>query len=312
MRRYFAYGSNMCADQMAQRCPAAVQAGIADLKGWQFAVNRRGVATLIEDRNASSVGLLWDVTHACEASLDRYEGVAAGHYRKTELTVAGRSTLVYLAADSRPGMPRLGYLERILAASCRLGVAASEIATWARPVQLWLVNEVLANYRLDRDGIHGLGHWLRVRANGLALATRTPGANADVIELFALLHDSCQHDDYRDTGHGERSAGYVKELANQGLVRLAPEHLDQLIAACSGHDSGDVSADATIGCCWDADRLELSRLGRRPKTHLLSTEAARDVRLQAEAWQRGQELRVHSSWLSDWGLNKVSTMTAAE
>jgi hypothetical protein len=31
----------------------------------------------------------------------------------------------------------------------------------------------------------------------------------------------------------------------------------------------------TIGCCWDADRLDLSRVGIEPDTELMSTDAGR-------------------------------------
>jgi hypothetical protein len=134
-RRYFAYGSNMCAEQMAERCPGAIASGVAELPGWRFAINRRGVATLLKDPDACAAGLLWDLSAACEVALDRYEGIAGGHYRKLEMAVGGSQALVYLAADSRPGMPRSGYLERILTACDQLGIPTAEIASWARPVQ---------------------------------------------------------------------------------------------------------------------------------------------------------------------------------
>jgi hypothetical protein len=37
-----------------------------------------------------------------------------------------------------------------------------------------LVEIVLRDYALPTSGTHGLTHWLRVRANGLALAAATP------------------------------------------------------------------------------------------------------------------------------------------
>ena len=44
-------------------------------------------------------------------------------------------------------------------------------------------------FRLDWRGIHGAGHWARVRYNGLSLARQT-GANPHVVESFAFLHDA--------------------------------------------------------------------------------------------------------------------------
>jgi uncharacterized protein len=46
---------------------------------------------------------------------------------------------------------------------------------------------------------------------------------------------------------------------------------------------GQVADDPTIGACWDADRLNLWRVGKTPDPRLLSTAAARDPDLIAEA-----------------------------
>ena len=130
-------------------------------------------------------------------------------------------------------------------------------------------------------GIHGTGHWLRVLENGRTLAAATPGADPALVELFALLHDSRRHDEAGDPGHGERAAAFVRALAAEGALELGPERVALLAAACARHERGEVSADPTIGCCWDADRLELARLGRRPIARLLSTVIARDPAIQS-------------------------------
>ena len=122
-RRYFAYGSNLSVGQMVKRCPAAVRGEVAALPGWRFVINRRGVATIVPDREAQVMGLLWDLTPACEMALDGYEGVAKGHYEKRSLAVGGTPTLVYIATESAPGAPRDAYLEGILAAARALGMA---------------------------------------------------------------------------------------------------------------------------------------------------------------------------------------------
>ena len=131
------------------------------------------------------------------------------------------------------------------------------------------------------------GHWLRVLENGRTLAAATPGADPALVELFALLHDSRRLDEDGDRGHGERAAAYVRDSRGEGMLDLGSERVALLAAACARHEMGEVSADPTIGCCWDADRLELARLGRRPIARLLSTAAALDPGIQAAAWQRG-------------------------
>ncbi|CAH0193432.1 gamma-glutamylcyclotransferase family protein [Roseomonas sp. CECT 9278] len=57
-RRYVAYGSNLCAVQMAQRCPQAVAGEVVSLPGWCFVINRRGVATILPDDAAEVTGLV--------------------------------------------------------------------------------------------------------------------------------------------------------------------------------------------------------------------------------------------------------------
>ncbi|WP_369407865.1 gamma-glutamylcyclotransferase family protein [Roseomonas rosulenta] len=307
-RRYLAYGSNLCAVQMAQRCPQAVPGEVVSLSGWRFVINRRGVATLLRDEVATAYGLIWHLTEACERALDRYEGVAKDIYRKEMIEAGGGPALVYLAGEQRPGQPRPGYLEGILAAAARLGLPETcreDLAAWRRPVMPWLVEKVLSDYALDLHGIHGPAHWLRVRENGLTLAAMTAGADAAVVELFALLHDCRRWDEGYDTGHGERAAKHVRQLAADGLLRLDRARLDLLAEACAGHEHGRTSADPTIGCCWDADRLELSRLGRRPIARFLSTKAAHDTEVQRAAWQRGTAMELPAAPAGVWGLTKV-------
>ena len=133
-RRYLAYGSNLCADQMAWRCPAAVPGEVLRLDGWRFIINGEGFATLLPEGGSVAWGLVWHLTEACEAALDTYEGVETGEYRKVEWHVGGAPALVYLAADQRPGLPRAGYLERILAGAAAWGVPPdylAELGNWA-------------------------------------------------------------------------------------------------------------------------------------------------------------------------------------
>lgn len=170
-------------------------------------------------------------------------------------------------------------------------------------IQPALVAEVLATYRLHLGGLHGPGHWLRVLANGRALALRTAGSDLAVVELFALLHDSRRENEGRDSQHGERAAAFAIALSERGRLGLAPHQLDRLAAACARHEHGGVSPDPTIGCCWDADRLELSRLGRRPLAELLSTTAALDADLQKAAWERGLDEEINATHAAEWGLD---------
>lgn len=115
---YFAYGSNLCVTQMAQRCPGAINPRPARLDGHDWLINQRGVAT-VEPLDGYQVhGVLWHVTDHDLAALDSAEGVP-GPYRRDRLTVhtvdGPAPAWVYIDHRVDPGPPRPGYLERILA-----------------------------------------------------------------------------------------------------------------------------------------------------------------------------------------------------
>jgi uncharacterized protein len=166
-----------------------------------------------------------------------------------------------------------------------------------------LIAAVLRGYRLHLAGLHGPGHWLRVLANGRVLARNTPGADREVVELFVLLHDCCRENDGRDSQHGERAAFLATALCDAGQLALPPPRRDLLAAACARHEHGGTSPDPTIGCCWDADRLDLSRIGRRPLDALLSTAASRDPALRHAAWERGIDEEIDAALAGEWRLD---------
>ena len=150
-----------------------------------------------------------------------------------------------------------------------------------------LIATVRAQFALDWDGIHGIEHWERVRKNGLHLA-RTTGANATVVELFAYLHDSRRSNDWEDHGHGARAAVYLRTLRGR-YFDISEEELDLLAYACRHHSDGLMEADVTVQTCWDADRLDLGRVGIRPDPRYLCTAAARDPDLLTWAYRRSLE-----------------------
>ncbi len=139
-RIYFAYGSNMDPRQMRVRCPDAIRFGRGTLEGYRFLINRRGVATIEKDRRSSVMGVLWDLTPRCETSLDRFEGIVWGFYRKVETTVCDDDgyecpALVYIDPVRERGLPREGYLEKVLLGARRAGIPMDNFATylnWAR------------------------------------------------------------------------------------------------------------------------------------------------------------------------------------
>jgi hypothetical protein len=127
-RRYFAYGANIIAADMAHRCPAAREIGMAVLPGWRFVVGRRGYGTIVPDQAARVVGVLWSLTPACERTLDAFEEIDGGLFRRDNILLAGEPVLVYLALDPTPGRPRAGYLEPVIAAAVARGFPEDYVA----------------------------------------------------------------------------------------------------------------------------------------------------------------------------------------
>jgi uncharacterized protein len=156
-----------------------------------------------------------------------------------------------------------------------------------------LMRVVRAQYRLDWHGHHGVAHWARVHRHGLEIGTLV-GADLRVVELFAVLHDSQRHNEGRDPDHGQRAADYAHWL-NGRCFELETAAMDLLEQACRTHTGGRGPAPATVHACWDADRLDLGRVGITPDPHYLSTLPARQwPRIDAAiAWSCGVSRRAH-------------------
>lgn len=149
-----------------------------------------------------------------------------------------------------------------------------------------LIALLIGQASLDWRGVHGVAHWARVRAIGLRLAART-GADARVVELFAFLHDSCRDNDGHDPDHGSRAADLARQL-NDRFLYLDSHRLSLLAIACRDHTRGYTSGDVTVLTCWDADRLDLGRIGIVPHPEHLCTDAARDPQMIGWAHARSR------------------------
>jgi uncharacterized protein len=158
-----------------------------------------------------------------------------------------------------------------------------------KPVSKELIELVRKEFVLPWYGIHGIPHWVRVRDNGLRLAKVTH-ANADVVELFAFLHDSKRLSDGKDLEHGRRAAEFIRTLGNS-LVTLADQDFKCLVFACERHSDGLIEADVTIQTCWDADRLDLGRVGIKPDAHYLCTLAAQEQTMIEWAFLRSRQTK---------------------
>lgn len=105
---YIAYGSNLNLEQMAHRCPTAKVAGDSKLTGYQlrFRGGRHGAVATVEKKRGGSVPILvWEITPADEAALDRYEGWPHLYRKETvrvRLNGKSVSAMIYIMNEGRP------------------------------------------------------------------------------------------------------------------------------------------------------------------------------------------------------------------
>ena len=139
-------------------------------------------------------------------------------------------------------------------------------------------------FRLNfHDGVHGVSHWSRVWFHGRRIA-QTLDVNPAIVAWFAYLHDSQRHNDHRDPLHGQRAADFAVGLRRERiLVELNPAEFEHLCEAMRLHSDGHVEGEPAIRTCWDADRLDLGRVGIEPHPKYLCTPIARQKHTIREA-----------------------------
>ena len=151
-----------------------------------------------------------------------------------------------------------------------------------------LIHTVASQLAIDWRGLHGLSHWARVQANGLRLAEQT-GADRQVVALFALFHDSRRFSDQADPEHGPRGA-QLAEALRESLPVLSATRYIQVMTACQLHTISKSHHDITVQTCFDADRLDLGRLGTIVDPAFLCTKAACDPLCQQWATAQSKAL----------------------
>jgi uncharacterized protein len=137
--------------------------------------------------------------------------------------------------------------------------------------KLW--ETVIAQFPLSIHSIHGPKHWKQVEKNGLMLAKET-GADETIVKLFSIFHDSRRENEKIDNGHGTRGAELAKSMRGS-YFDLPDDAFEILIDACANHTNGEQTSNITIATCWDADRLDLPRVGITPGPERMCTAPGR-------------------------------------
>lgn len=139
MPLYFAYGSNLHWPQMRRRCPSSRVVGRATLADHRlgFPVISQGdwhggVAGIHAAAGEAVEGVVYDVSDDDLITLDRYEAVAEGLYRRAIVTVSlvdggSAKVLTYYANGDDPAAhpPSRRYLDTIIEGARHHGLTAA-------------------------------------------------------------------------------------------------------------------------------------------------------------------------------------------
>lgn len=112
----------MDVEAMRARCPRSKPLGVARLARHRFFIMEGGYASVMRDARLQVHGVLWDLALADVRTLDAYEDVRSGLYRKAMQPVlrgqgASARALVYIGGSEISAPPLPGYMESVLAAA---------------------------------------------------------------------------------------------------------------------------------------------------------------------------------------------------
>lgn len=121
--------------------------------------------------------------------------------------------------------------------------------------------------------IHGFSHLRRVAWTAGRLAVMS-GANVESCIVAGFLHDCARTNDGDGSGHARDSAILADSILKSHFPHLNRAEICECIAE---HADGKTTSHLLTGCVWDADRLDLVRLGLNVNPELMSTQYARSM-----------------------------------
>lgn len=149
------------------------------------------------------------------------------------------------------------------------------------------------HFRMGNSSIHGVSHWDRVARNADALKTNS--VDVLVVKAFAYIHDVERANESDDPQHGPRAAILIDEIRSTVLSFLDNKEISQLKVACRLHTSIFRTEDATVNACFDADRLDLGRVGITPNPDKMATIQGRILA------EKMMEFNLEEDWLLNGG-----------
>lgn len=145
-------------------------------------------------------------------------------------------------------------------------------------LRLWAIDNFerrKAKGNLPLSGTHGIKHWDNVYLNGLGLLD--DGADDKVVAAFAYTHDAFRNHDGRDESHGPRAAKEIVSIRETYLSFLDDGEFLALQKACRLHTKSDGTDNPTLNACFDADRLDLMRVGITPDYRKMCSPLGREI-----------------------------------
>ena len=127
----------------------------------------------------------------------------------------------------------------------------------------------IARWPKEMGTTHGIEHWDRVTRFGEMLYV--DGVDMNVVVAFAYLHDVGRINNYVDDEHGQRASILVDGIRYNYLRDFNDEQVALLKRACELHTLKHRTGNITIDTCFDADRLDLPRVGITPDPELMAT-----------------------------------------
>lgn len=133
----------------------------------------------------------------------------------------------------------------------------------------------ISRWSEDMGTTHGVEHWDRVARFGRMLYQK--GADMDVILAFAYLHDAERRNNAEDIEHGKRASELIDRIRKTELRALSDEQIVKLKLACKLHTTEHRTGDLTIDTCFDADRMDLLRVGIIPSPERMATKQGAEL-----------------------------------
>jgi len=127
--------------QMAERCPHSPRRASGWLEGWRLAFGGEDIGwagampTVVEEAGERVFVVLYELSAADEASLDQWDGVSLGYYRKAKVRVVTTDgevlAWVYVLDAYEGGLPAARYLG-IMADAAEVAGAPDDYVTSLR------------------------------------------------------------------------------------------------------------------------------------------------------------------------------------